>query len=219
MVIVPHEPERLRRRWRHLCAWIGASGDVDFVFDRLVANYSHPSRHYHNLTHIEECLEVFAAYREENEGDPVVEAAIWFHDVIYDTTRSDNEERSADVAARELGALRVASGIIEDVRWLILITRHKEPPTRGDEMLIVDVDLAILGASPERFDEYERQIRAEYVHVDADAFRAGRTKVVQAFLARPTIYSTDRMRKDFEDQARRNLRRSIERLSGDRGVE
>ena len=80
----------------------------------------------------------------------------------------------------------------------------------------MDVDLAILGAPPERFDEYERQIRAEYAHVSDEAFRAGRMKVLQVFLARPGIYSTDRMRKDFEDQARRNLRRSIERLLGER---
>lgn len=75
-----------------------------------------------------------------------------------------------------------------------------------------DVDLSILGAASERFDEYERQIRAEYAWVPGVVFRAARRKLLQGFLARPSIFSTARLISAYEARARANLQRALERL-------
>ena len=83
-------------------------------------------------------------------------------------------------------------------------------------MLVVDIDLSILGASPDRFDEYELQIRAEYAWVDDEAFRSKRRSVLTAFLARPTIFGTAHFRRTLEPGARANLQRSLQRLEEDR---
>jgi hypothetical protein len=79
--------------------------------------------------------------------------------------RSDNERRSAqwlDDVARD-------SGLSDEVRRrlydLVMVTRHNGAPTSADEAVLVDTDLAILGASAERFDEYDRQVRREYRYV------------------------------------------------------
>jgi predicted metal-dependent HD superfamily phosphohydrolase len=51
---------------------------------------------------------------------------------------------------------------VEFVYSLIMATRHGEQPQESTHQWVVDIDLAILGAEPERFKEYEKQVRQEY---------------------------------------------------------
>jgi predicted metal-dependent HD superfamily phosphohydrolase len=95
---------------------------------------------------------------------------------------------------------------------VLLLARHDAQPAGGDAQVLVDIDLSILGAATERFDEYERQVRFEYAWVAPDAFREGRGRILEQFLARPTIYGTPFFRERLEDQARRNLARSLAQL-------
>ena len=82
-----------------------------------------------------------------------------------------------------------------------------------DTRLLLDVDLAILGAAPARFAESSRQVRAEYAHVPDATFRAGRARVLAGFLQRPRIYVTDVFRDALEERARANLQQALEALS------
>ena len=56
-------------------------------------------RAYHTLRHIEACLAWMRDAPLEDDDRIAAEFAIWFHDAVYDTRASDNEERSADLAA------------------------------------------------------------------------------------------------------------------------
>jgi predicted metal-dependent HD superfamily phosphohydrolase len=106
-----------------------------------------------------------------------------------------------------------ASGVPQDVatrvRDLVLVTEHTSVPRTPDEQVLVDIDLSILGASEERFAEYERQIREEYSYVPGPLFRLKRRAVLKSFLDRPTIYSTLVLRTQFEARARDNLARAL----------
>jgi predicted metal-dependent HD superfamily phosphohydrolase len=95
---------------------------------------------------------------------------------------------------------------------LVMATCHAALPQGADAEVLVDIDLAILGAAAERFDEYEQQIRREYAWVEPALYRQVRSRVLADFLSRPRLYSTARLRQRFEQAARANLRRSIERL-------
>lgn len=79
--------------------------------------------------------------------------------------------------------------------------------------MLVDIDLSILGAAPERFDAYELEIRAEYAWVPEVLFRATRRKILAEFLQQPSIYSTIEFRQNLEASARANLARSLPALS------
>jgi predicted metal-dependent HD superfamily phosphohydrolase len=76
----------------------------------------------------------------------------------------------------------------------------------------VDVDLAILGAAPERFAEYELQVRQEYAWVPGLLFRRKRRALLGQLLARPRIYATESFHQALELRARDNLRHSLARL-------
>jgi predicted metal-dependent HD superfamily phosphohydrolase len=104
--------------------------------------------------------------------------------------------------------------VSERVRQLVLATKHDARPASADAALLVDVDLAILGAVPERFDEYERQIREEYAWVPGPLFRRKRREILEGFLVRPHVYNTSHFRDRYEAAARANLSRSIAQLGG-----
>jgi predicted metal-dependent HD superfamily phosphohydrolase len=175
--------------------------------------YREPHRAYHTLQHLDECFRVLETIREAAQSPGAVGIALFYHDAIYDTHSHDNEEKSAELARQVLAGVGAAAALSSYVTGLILVTRHAAMPQTLDEQIVVDVDLSILGALPDRFDEYERQVRREYSWVDEAVFRSVRTRILQEFLARPAIYSTANFRDRLERQARQNLKRSIAALA------
>ena len=79
-------------------------------------------------------------------------------------------------------------------------------------MLLVDIDLAILGADRPRFEEYEQQVREEYGWVPWFIYRRKRREVLSEFLNRSSIYSTPELHAALEQQARANLAYSLQQL-------
>lgn len=180
----------------------------------LRARWSESHRHYHSLRHLDECLEQFVAVRSLAQDAEVVEAAIWLHDAVYDARRDDNEARSAALARTMLSANGTSADRIARVEAIILATRHAGPCAIPDGQLTCDIDLAILGADPARFDEYERDVRAEYAWVPMPIFRVKRAEILMRFLAAPRIYQTAHFHALLDSQARDNLARSLEALRG-----
>ena len=200
----------LERSWQRAWPALAAAGDGSAVRDALLAAYREPDRHYHTLQHLHECIECLAACGDLAQRPAEVEIALWFHDAVHDVHRDDNERRSADRARAALAAAGVSADVVARIDALVMATRHATAtPTAADEQLLVDIDLAILGADTARFAEYETQIRREYAHVPAAEFRARRSAVLASFLARDPIYRTARLRDALEARARTNLALAI----------
>lgn len=200
--------------WQRLWGELGAAQASGGLMNQLVAAWGEPQRHYHTLQHLRECLAHFDAAAMLARRPAEVELALWFHDAVYDPRRGDNEERSADWAAASIRAAGCAEEIAQRVQALVMATKgHGVPAGDPDTDLLLDIDLAILGAAPARFDEYEQQVRKEYAHVPDAAFRDRRRAVLESFLRWPAIYRTAAFRDALEDKARANLRRSIAKLS------
>ena len=106
----------------------------------------------------------------------------------------------------------VAAERCERVHALVMATRHDVAPASRDQALLVDIDLSILGAAPERFDEYAVQVRQEYAWVPRPLFRRRRREILQGFLDRPAIYSTPVLHDELEARGRDNLQRAVARL-------
>jgi predicted metal-dependent HD superfamily phosphohydrolase len=191
-------------------AALGVSAPDTHLYEQLLERYSGRGRHYHTRRHLDECFARVDEFPDPVDHRHEIELALWFHDAVYDAHRSDNEEQSAGWARREVSRLGVAADVIERVDTLILATKHAAMPSSTDAQVIVDADLAILGAPAERFDEYERQVRAEYAWVPGFLFRRKRREILHAFLERPSIFSTAYFRAKYEAAARQNLQRSID---------
>jgi len=176
--------------------------------------YSDPARAYHTVDHLAECFTQLDSVWELADNPGAVELALWFHDAIYDTHASDNEARSAQWARRVLLGAKAPDGLCQRIDMLILATRHDGTTEDGDACLTVDIDLAILGAAPARFDQYEKQIRQEYAWIDPSAFVDARAKILRRFATQPSIYRTEFFRNRLERQARPNLQIALARLDG-----
>ena len=200
------------QRWSDV--WQAAAQTVPPIeyIERLMAMFAEPHRHYHKLQHIADCLSEFDRARQLAADPTAVELAIWFHDAIYAPRARDNEERSAALAQDWLGKFRARHALVESVVRLVLATKNHDGALNPDAPLLVDVDLSILGQPPERFWEYERQIREEYSWVDQVVFAAKRAEILTGFLARGRIYQTDFFNSRLEARARANLQASIQRL-------
>jgi len=175
--------------------WGAPADEVAAAYADIVARYAEPHRHYHTLEHIEDVV----AHVDGTE----VELAAWYHDIIYDTSASDSEARSAVYAGEALTALGAPADVVHEVRRLILLTAgHSATDDDANGQMLIRADLAILSAEPDRYDRYARDVRAEYAHVDDESWRAGRAAVLQSLLAITP-----------DEQARSNITRELSRLS------
>ncbi len=194
--------------WHQAWAGLGARPPAALL-PQLCAAYAEPHRHYHTLQHRDECLTLLAEHRGQAAHPHEVALALWFHDAVYDVQAADNEARSADWARDALQAAGVAAAEAGRVHALVMVTCHGRPeaapPMDADTRLLLDIDLAILGAPAGRYAEYERQIRAEYAHVPAAVFEPRRRQLMAGFLARTPLYRTAALRARREAQARINL--------------
>jgi predicted metal-dependent HD superfamily phosphohydrolase len=180
---------------------------------QLTGRYAEAHRHYHTLEHLDACLRHLAGNRTLAQQPAEVALALWFHDAIYDIGAADNELRSADWARAALLDQGGTSDTAQRIHALVMVTRHDQPPRTPDQALLLDVDLAILGAPAALFDAYEQQIVREYQAVPVAAFRSNRRRILQGFLDRPRIYHTAAFHDTREAQARANLGRSIQALA------
>lgn len=204
---------------RHQAAWqtawraLAQRPPAPSLLQQLVLRYCEAHRHYHTLHHLDACLRHLDQQHTLAQRPEEVALALWFHDAIYDIGAADNEQRSADWARSALLEHGGAIDVAQRVFALVMVTRHDQPPQTPDQQLLLDVDLAILGAPVAVFDEYERQIVREYQAVPTAAFRSNRRRILQGFLDRPRIYHTTTFHDAREAQARDNLGRSIESLA------
>ena len=177
--------------------------------EQLLAAYQEPWRKYHTLQHLKECLVHLDRYRHLAQRPGEIEAAIWFHDVVYSVRAKDNESQSAAWAGPALQTAGVDQEAIARIQSHIEATSHAVAPEGTDQQLLVDMDLSILASDDIRFAEYEVQVRQEYSWVPAFLYKKKRREVLQSFLSRQAIYGTPEVKLALESRARANLQASL----------
>ena len=188
------------------------------LLQQLKLRYGEPQRYYHSWAHIEALLRHFETLKAEFSESDLVLWALYYHDAIYDPAAQDNEEQSAELFRQE-AAEHLSPDDLQFVYDIIIGTKTHEligawdTDRQRDMALFLDMDLSILAARDDVFDQYERDVRAEYAFVPEAAFRAGRSAILQRFLQRDSIYYTQICRDKWEAAARANLARSIEALT------
>lgn len=184
------------------------------IREELIARHGEPHRRYHTQAHIDDCLAQVAACDDLSHADKrLLDAALWFHDAIYDPTRSDNEVQSADLARARLLAEGESAPFVDEVHRLILLTAgHTVAPDDRLGARLVSIDLSILGADAARYDGYAQAIREEYSHVPDALYRIGRKTIMQRFAEAPVIFPDPVWAARLDAPARANLAREIASL-------
>lgn len=204
----------MNKRWLTLAGLLEIElDDAERIWRGLATAHGADGRFYHNLNHIQHALDIANQLQDVAVDFTAVQLALWFHDVVYDPRRSDNEAQSAAYAERVLRPLGVPDAMLTTVSDLILATKsHEAPRPDPNIFVILDADLAILSAPPEQYDAYARAIRQEYSFIPEEQYVVGRTAVLQKFLARSPFYFTDWMRERGETAVYQNLSRELAEL-------
>ena len=211
----------LEDRWNDLWWRLGVqSPDIPATGIRLIAEYSGPDRHYHLRTHLEDVLTKldWAKTTLERTAElpllpedriklfDTIELALWYHDVVYDAKLKNNEQLSRDLFLTHAAHFGLDETMQQNVAKLIDLTAKHKDAASLMERIMTDCDLAILGAPKTEFDAYDKNIRKEYAHVPAPAYKLGRHKVLTGFLNQPYIFKTQAFHDAYEQQARTNLK-------------
>lgn len=199
----------MKTRLHRWCQKHGANDrQATALTDSVFAKYSEAPRHYHHLDHIRSSL---AHLDRLGWSDDLLEGAIWFHDVIYDPSRSDNEAASARFFEASTSAW-IDQEIQAEIARLILATDLRNPRTDDPlEILMVDIDLAILGSDTASYECYRHAIRREYQHIPEKDFKRGRTVILERLLA-GRIYQSSEF-QHLEPVARQNLAKELADLT------
>jgi len=185
---------------------------IKAIWKEVKNRYSEKHRQYHTLAHLRSLFSVLSYVKAQLEDWEMVQFAIFYHDLVYDVTRTDNEARSAEEATRiltELGSDKIR--IDRCVRHIMATQRHSES-NDPDSNLFSDADLVILGSSREMYDQYASQIRNEYQHFPDQQYKEGRAAVLKSFLEQQFIYHTPYFRDRYEAESRKNIKREIKSL-------
>lgn len=207
----------LIERWASLTAPLAAEPEpAEKCLQEIYRKYRTSGRHYHTLVHIRDLLLLSAEFRNSLADPDLVDAAILYHDIVYNVWRTDNEERSAALARKRLGSLNMPVGKVEKVELFIIATHlHSLPPDLTgdrDAQFFLDFDMAVLGAAWEHYFNYIRQIRREYHIYPEMLYRSGRRKFLQNSLQAPVLFHTPEFRSIYELKARENMARELELL-------
>jgi len=206
--------ERLRGRWEALWRGLGAGeAPINEVFADVAARYDEDGRYYHNFNHVDRVLTVADQLSHHAHDFTAVQLALWFHDVVYDPRAADNEEESAAYAAAALQRLQLAPDTIDEVLRLILATKaHAAADGDANAQVVLDADLAALGAEWSQYAQDGDNIRQEYAFVPEPAYRQGRRRVLAGFLQRERIFQTELLFATLEARARQNIAREMASL-------
>jgi predicted metal-dependent HD superfamily phosphohydrolase len=210
--------DKLRQVWDELTARYCNDHELTARFyTEIEKKYTSARRHYHNLHHIAALLQFCENYKGQLQDPHVVAFAVFYHDIIYNVLRKDNEPRSAQLAVKRLQALQVPAAPIEQVKLYIEATQTHavtEAVTHiGDLQLFLDFDMSILGAPWEAYEAYTRQVRREYRIYPDKLYNPGRKQFLEHCLQTDHIFQTPVFRENYEVIARENMARELEVLN------
>lgn len=206
-----------KANWQKLTAKYCTNSElIDRFYQEIERKYTSGSRHYHNLQHIAALLRFCEQYADELKDRDVVLFAVFYHDIIYNVLRKDNEPRSAQLAVKRLQALQVPPAAIEQVKLYIEATQTHAVTTAvthmGDLQLFLDFDMSILAADWEAYEAYTQQVRKEYRIYPDKLYYPGRKKFLQHCLESKFIFQTDIFRERYEAIAKKNIERELKAI-------
>jgi len=204
--------EMIKQKFLNLIRKYSENEDYNLeCWNEIENNYSSKSRHYHNLEHLENMLSELNKIKLEVKNLDCLLFAIYYHDIIYKSTKSNNEHQSALIFNNRIA--KTSFDKLSECMSQIKATKEHKISDDNDTNILLDIDLSVLGKKPEEYKKYSESIRKEY-HIYPDfMYRRGRKKVLKSILELDFIYKTAFFKQEYEIQAKENLKLEIKQLN------
>ncbi len=192
------------------------------IFQAWYENYIVPMKvnTYHNVFHVMDCLEAMDLYWGQ---DPIMEYALWLHDVV------PSVDESVIIAVNTIASAK--DDVKKQVATLIKATKHDRWKFETeDEEMIASIDLLPLGYNYLSFhrnteilyEEYRERVFQEYLNKDGGSeqeffkkWTQGRIDFLKSMISvhsRDYIYPHQKIRNMFECQAKSNISQELKNL-------
>jgi len=215
IIFTPYQPTAILLKDTFIQLTIPYSSDhnvIAYLWREIEQQYNQSKRFYHTFTHLQNLLEQLEPLRNQVDDWESVMFALFYHDIVYNVLKKNNEEKSAELAKKRLSQIKVSDPVIQKTVELVLATESHKLHQSNDINLFTDADLSVLGSDWNAYSVYSRQVRKEYGIYPDLVYKPGRKKVLLYFLGLNNIYKTAFFAGKFENQARSNLRRELEEL-------
>ncbi|EDM43566.1 hypothetical protein SCB49_08248 [unidentified eubacterium SCB49] len=176
----------------------------------IEAKHSQKSRHYHNLTHVCAMLEQIDLVQDSIKLLDVMLFSVFYHDIIYKSSRRDNEHQSALLFKKRIANTSFLK--VDDVVKQIEATKLHQLSACSDTNILLDIDMSILGQDHLTYMQYAKAVRKEYKMYPDFLYNPGRIKVLKSFLE-TRIFKTPYFYERYEVVARKNINLELEMLS------
>ena len=186
---------------------------IEELWAEIKTQYSKRNRHYHNLTHLNNLESELLPLKDKISDWQTLIFSIAYHDIVYNTLKSDNEEKSARLANNRLSRLGISDAQRNKCLSQIIATKGHAISEDIDTNYFTDADLAILGSDSQEYLKYVKSIRKEYKLYPNFVYNPGRKKVLEHFLKMSRIYKTDYFYHKYEEQARKNISNEIRKMT------
>jgi predicted metal-dependent HD superfamily phosphohydrolase len=185
---------------------------IEQLWDEIETAYTNPKRYYHTLQHLQHLLDELSHIKENIQDRNTVLFSVFYHDLVYNPLRRDNEERSVLIMENRLQSIDVPLTVINTCKDQIMATKAHSLHTDTDTNLFTDADLSILGQEWNTYKEYATAIRKEYALYPDSLYKPGRKAVLHHFLKMDQIFKTEPFFIKYEKQARENLFQELQEL-------
>ena len=186
---------------------------IEDLWAEVAQQYASKKRHYHTLMHLDNLLYQLKEVKGLIQDWDTIVFSVAYHDVVYNTLKHDNEEKSALFAQKSLQKLSVPAAQTERCMAQIIATKSHQLSEDTDTNLLTDADLSVLGQDWPTYQQYYQQVRKEYGIYPDFVYKPGRKKVLRHFLDMEQIFKTDAFTLRFEVQARHNIEQELSELS------
>lgn len=153
-------------------------------FNKIQQSWTEPHRFYHTEQHLAKLLrgieEIYQKKEITQEERKILLLAAYYHDIVYDPTKTDNEEKSVEVFLADVQSMTHADHITR-VKTIILDTKNHQPQDKLSKVFS-ELDMRVVTHSDfSELLQWEQQIFKEYQHLDYDLYRMGRLHLLRQF--------------------------------------
>ena len=185
---------------------------VDQMWGEIQDAHTSKYRVYHNLNHLENLFNELNPIQDVISSWETVSYAIFYHDIVYNVKKKNNEELSADLTVRHLKEINYPTESIQLCFDHIIATKSHSVSGNHDTNLFTDADLSVLGKDWNQYQSYFQAIRKEYKIYPNLLYNPARKKVLSHFLEMSSIFKTTHFRELYEQNARTNIERELHSL-------
>ncbi|MBA4141156.1 MAG: hypothetical protein H0X70_11800 [Segetibacter sp.] len=206
----------LEEKWIQLTAFSKKEEVKNKLWNEIVECYTERYRFYHNLNHLADLFSLFERSMPHVNQPAIIGLSIFYHDIVHDTFRHDNEEKSALKARGHLQQLNIKQSLLQNIEQFILATKGHTIPKNflleNDLSFFLDFNSSILGGKWEDYFMYSYNIRKEYNQFPDAVFRDGRRHALEQIANKPFIFFTLELQQLFEETARQNINKELSLL-------